>query len=71
MRGPKDRVGVTGAEVVRQLWLRDPRIAVGADGEHGFFITPDTLAPGEDHAVLDAIRAEFRRPSRPTRKPAR
>src|SRR5262249_118532 len=65
------RAGVTAAEVVRRLWLRGPRSAVGPDGEHGFFITPDTLAPGEDHAVLDAIRAEFRHPSRPTRKPAR
>jgi hypothetical protein len=50
------RAGVTGAEVARQLWQRDPRIAVAADGENGFFITPDTLAPGEDHTVLDAIR---------------
>jgi L-seryl-tRNA(Ser) seleniumtransferase len=50
------RAGVTGAEVARQLWQRDPRIAVAPDGENGFFITPDTLAPGEDHAVLDAIR---------------
>jgi hypothetical protein len=57
--------------VVQQLWHRDPRIAVGADGENGFFITPDTLAPGEDRAVLDAIRDQFGRTGRPTRKPAR
>ena len=65
------RAGVTGADVVRQLWQRDPRIAVGADGEHGFFITPDTLAPGEDHVVLDAIRDQFGCTGRPMRKPAR
>ena len=66
-----DRAGVTGAEVVRQLWQRDPRIAVAADGEDGFFITPDTLAPGEDRAVLDAIRDQFGHTGRPMRKPAR
>ncbi len=65
------RAGVSAAEVVRQLWQRDPRIAVAADGKHGFFLTPDTLAPGEDHAVLDAIRDQFGRTSRPTPKPAR
>jgi len=65
------RAGVTGADVVRQLWQRDPRIAVAPDGENGFFITPDTLAPGEDHAVLDAIGAQLGRTSRAARKPAR
>jgi L-seryl-tRNA(Ser) seleniumtransferase len=64
------RTGVTAAEVVRHLWQRNPRIAVGVDGEHGFFMTPDTLAPGEDYKVLDAIRAQLGRTGRPARKPA-
>lgn len=44
-------VGMTGAEVRATLWDGTPRIAVGEAAGDGFFLTPDTLEPGEEEIV--------------------
>lgn len=47
-------------DVITELWNADPRIAVLAGGDHHFFVTPDTLAPGESDMVLARLRSALR-----------
>lgn len=47
--------GIDGAELRRRLWEGDPRVAVAPAGDDGISISPDTLSPGEEDAVLAAI----------------
>jgi L-seryl-tRNA(Ser) seleniumtransferase len=44
-------------EVIRELWDGDPRIAVGTFGvpDDAIALNPQTLQPGEDKVVLDAL----------------
>jgi L-seryl-tRNA(Ser) seleniumtransferase len=44
-------------EVVAALWSQKPRIAVSAVGDDAIALNPQTLEPGEDRLVLDALRA--------------
>jgi L-seryl-tRNA(Ser) seleniumtransferase len=44
-------------QIVDALWERDPRIAVAAIGSDAIALNPQTLQPGEDQLVLDALRA--------------
>lgn len=53
--GPGCRL--TRDQIVDALWERDPRIAVAAIAENGIALNPQTLEPGEDQLVLDALRA--------------
>jgi L-seryl-tRNA(Ser) seleniumtransferase len=46
----------TRDEVVQLLYSRDPRIAVGTLGENALALNPQTIGPGEDRLVLDALR---------------
>ena len=46
--------------VITRLWEGDPRIAVLAGGDHHFFVTPDTLVPGEADVVLERLRTALR-----------
>jgi L-seryl-tRNA(Ser) seleniumtransferase len=48
---------LTRDQIVDALWQRDPRIAVAAIGDNGIALNPQTLEPGEDQVVLDALRA--------------
>jgi L-seryl-tRNA(Ser) seleniumtransferase len=48
---------LTRDQIVDALWQRDPRIAVAAIGDNGIALNPQTLEPGEDAIVLDALRA--------------
>ena len=50
------RCGLSGAEVRRQLWEGDPRVAVAAAGAEAISLTPDTLEPGEELLVVERIR---------------
>jgi len=52
---PKD-AGGDANDLQRELWKLSPRVAVRADTASTFYITPDTLAPGEADAVFEAIR---------------
>ena len=61
---PRLRVTVSSSElgfgakdVVDGLWERDPRVAVLAEGEDVFYMTPDTLNKGEAQTVVDAVSA--------------
>jgi len=47
---------VTRAELVAALWDSDPRIAVSEHGPDAIALNPQTLEPGEDQLVLDAVR---------------
>lgn len=47
----------TGRELEDRLWEGDPRIAVAAGGETGFYITPEFLADDEVQMVVDRIGA--------------
>ncbi|QWF84603.1 aminotransferase class V-fold PLP-dependent enzyme [Amycolatopsis sp. CA-230715] len=49
-----ESTGWTHDSLVDALWDRDPRIAVGASGD-AIALNPQTLDPGEDQLVLDAI----------------
>jgi L-seryl-tRNA(Ser) seleniumtransferase len=53
--GPGCRL--TRDQIVDALWQRDPRIAVAAIGDNGIALNPQTLEPGEEKVVLDALRA--------------
>jgi uncharacterized pyridoxal phosphate-dependent enzyme len=44
------------AELVSALWEGDPRIAVGTLGSDAIALNPQTVEPGEDRIVLDALR---------------
>jgi len=46
---------VTRDQLVAQLWEGNPRIAVANVGTDGFALNPQTLEPGEDRLVLQAI----------------
>jgi L-seryl-tRNA(Ser) seleniumtransferase len=48
------------SDVIAKLWDGDPRIAVLAGGDHNFFVTPDTLVPGEADVVLDRLVTALR-----------
>jgi L-seryl-tRNA(Ser) seleniumtransferase len=50
------RFGLTRDEVVSALWDRDPRIAVGEIGDNAIALNPQTLQPGEDEQVLQAVQ---------------
>jgi L-seryl-tRNA(Ser) seleniumtransferase len=58
--GPGARLGRD--ELAAALWDRDPRIAVGIAGDDAVALNPQTLQPGEDalvlQAVLDALRTD-------------
>jgi uncharacterized pyridoxal phosphate-dependent enzyme len=41
--------------LIAALWDRDPRVAVSPIGEDGIALNPQTLEPGEDELVLDAL----------------
>jgi L-seryl-tRNA(Ser) seleniumtransferase len=45
------------ADLVRALWDREPRIAVSEFGSDAVALNPQTLEPGEDRIVLDALVA--------------
>ena len=47
---------LTRAELVAALWDGDPRIAVGEIGADAIALNPQTVEPGEDQVVLDALR---------------
>jgi len=49
------RAGLTRDQVVAALWDQDPRVAVGAIGDNGIALNPQTLQPGEDVQVLEAL----------------
>lgn len=45
----------TARDVVDQLWLGDPRVAVLPGREERIFVTPDTLSVGEADTVLERL----------------
>jgi uncharacterized pyridoxal phosphate-dependent enzyme len=47
---------LTRDEVVAALWDQDPRIAVAAVGDDAIALNPQTLEPGEDELVLEAVK---------------
>lgn len=47
--------GWTREELVDALWAHEPRIAVGVVGTDSLALNPQTLEPGEDAIVLDAL----------------
>ena len=47
---------MTRGRLVAALWEGNPRIAVAAIGEHAIALNPQTIEPGEDQLVLDALR---------------
>jgi L-seryl-tRNA(Ser) seleniumtransferase len=46
--------------VADALWARTPRIAVSTLGEDAIGLNPQTLEPGQDRVVLDALREVLR-----------
>ena len=53
---------LTRDEVVDALWSGDPAIAVGTVDDDAIALNPQTLEPGQDRLVLEALRAVLRRP---------
>jgi L-seryl-tRNA(Ser) seleniumtransferase len=51
---PGSAIGRT--ELLDALWAADPRIAVGQVEPDAIALNPQTLEPGEDQIVLDALR---------------
>lgn len=56
-----EEIGGDATDVQRELWDNTPRVAVRADTPSTFYITPDTLAPGEADTVLEGIRVAIDR----------
>ena len=52
--GPAARLGQK--ELIAALWEAEPRIAVGQIEPDAIALNPQTLEPGEDQIVLDAVR---------------
>ena len=52
--GPRARL--TRSQLVDALWNGEPRIAVGEVGADAIALNPQTVEPGEDEVVLEAIR---------------
>jgi len=54
---PRARVSVkSGArEIQRALWERDPRIAIAIAGDEALLVNPETLNPGEEITVAEAL----------------
>lgn len=50
---------VGALEIRQRLRQRDPAIAVSANETNSLFITPETLAAGEDRLVIDALESEL------------
>ena len=44
------------SDVIEHLWSGNPRVAVLAGAGNRFYVTPDTLGPGEDVIVLERLR---------------
>lgn len=57
--------GWTRDELVDALWAHEPRIAVGVVGADSVALNPQTLEPGEDVIVLDALLSLVRSRSAP------
>jgi L-seryl-tRNA(Ser) seleniumtransferase len=57
-------------EVVDSLWAQRPRIAVSKVGEDAIALNPQTLEPGEDLLVLEALRGVLTRLPVPAVAPA-
>jgi L-seryl-tRNA(Ser) seleniumtransferase len=53
----------TRADLVRALWDGEPRIAVSEFGTDAIALNPQTLEPGEDALVLEALVKLLARPS--------
>jgi L-seryl-tRNA(Ser) seleniumtransferase len=62
--------GLTRDQVVDALWDRNPRIAVSKHGDDAIALNPQTLEPGEDRLVLDALRGVLTRVPVPAVTPA-
>lgn len=50
-------VGPRRDEIVKALWDGDPRIAVGTEADEVITLNPQTLVPGEELVIIDALRA--------------
>lgn len=50
-----DVAGISAGQMTTALWERNPRIAVLPALDDVFYITPDTLEPGEAEIVIDAL----------------
>ncbi len=48
--------------MVKALWDQHPRIAVSPIGADAIALNPQTLEPGEDQLVLDALQRLLARP---------
>ena len=51
-----DDARLTRDAAVDALWNRNPRIAVNPVGDDAIALNPQTLEPGEDTIVLEALR---------------
>lgn len=56
-----DKAKVNATDLIQRLWERSPRIAVLPDQADAFYLTPTTLAAGEDQLVAIAIAEEVAR----------
>jgi len=54
-------VGPRRDAVVKALWDGDPRIAVGTIGAEDIALNPQTVVPGEELVVMEAVRAALAR----------
>jgi uncharacterized pyridoxal phosphate-dependent enzyme len=55
--GPE--ASLTREQLVERLWNRNPRIAVSEDETTAVALNPQTIEPGEEKIVLEAIREEL------------
>ena len=63
----RKEAGISGADVVKALWNRDPHIAVLQDGVDAFYMTPDTLGEGEAALVVEGLAEVLLNPDIATR----
>jgi len=53
-------LGITRDEILRQLRLGEPSIALAGAGANGVFVNPQTLDPGQEKIIVDRIKEIIR-----------
>jgi len=50
-------LGITRDDILKRLRGGEPSIALAAAGEHGVFVNPQTLQPGQERTICERLRA--------------
>jgi L-seryl-tRNA(Ser) seleniumtransferase len=52
----EQRLAITRDEILTQLRMGDPSIALAPAGERGLYVNPQTLRPGEERVIVGRVK---------------